>query len=48
MMKQIDQTHIRSEEVQQSIRRSGQSESTDQENGQDQVGEGGCHIHSLE
>lgn len=42
-----DQTHIGSEEVQQSITGSGQREGTNQENGKHQVREGGRHIHSL-
>lgn len=46
-IKNFTPTHIRGEEVQQSISSSRQSEGTDQENSQHQVREGRCHIHSL-
>lgn len=42
-----DQTHIWGKEVRQSINSSRQSEGTDQEDSQHQVGESSCHIHSL-
>lgn len=40
-------THFRSEEVKESISSSRQSESTNQENGEHQVRECGCYVHSL-
>lgn len=46
-IKNFTPTHVRGEEVQQSISSSRQSEGTDQENSQHQVREGRCHIHSL-